>query len=69
MPLLSDETEMQLIADTLHLAGIGDVFKHAMLFVPEMCEDCGVPLFPSRSAEVVHAEMPIDTPAQQLLFH
>jgi hypothetical protein len=46
-----------------------DVFKHAMLFTPESCEDCGVPLFPNRSAEVVHAEMPLDTPAQQLLFH
>lgn len=64
----SDST-IQLISDTLHEAGVGDVFKHAMLFTPEMCEDCGVPLFPNRSADVVHAEMPIDTPAQQLLFH
>ena len=60
---------MELISDTLHTAGVGDIFKHAMLFTPEMCEDCGVPLFPNRSAEVVHAEMPADTPAQQLLFH
>jgi hypothetical protein len=60
---------IELISDTLHAAGVGDVFKHAMLFTPEMCEDCGVPLFANRSAEVVHAEMPIDTPAQQLLFH
>jgi len=60
---------VELIADTLHGAGIGDVFKHAMLFTPEMCEDCGVPLFSNRSADVVHAEMPADTPAQQLLFH
>jgi hypothetical protein len=59
----------RLIADTLHEAGVVDVFKHAMLFTPESCEDCGVPLFPNRSAEVVHAEMPLDTPAQQLLFH
>jgi len=62
-------TTIELISDTLHGAGVGDVFKHAMLFTPEMCEDCGVPLFPNRSAEVVHAEMPEDTPAQQLLFH
>ena len=60
---------IRLIADTLHEAGVVDVFKHAMLFTPESCEDCGVPLFPNRSAEVVHAEMPLDTPAQQLLFH
>ena len=65
----SGNATIDLISDTLHLAGVGDVFKHAMLFTPEMCEDCGVPLFPNRSAEVVHAEMPEDTPAQQLLFH
>ncbi len=62
-------TTVELISDTLHSAGVGDVFKHAMLFTPEMCEDCGVPLFSNRSADVVHAEMPADTPAQQLLFH
>ena len=65
----SGNTTIDLISDTLHQAGVGDVFKHAMLFTPETCEDCGVPLFPNRSAEVVHAEMPEDTPAQQLLFH
>jgi hypothetical protein len=60
---------IELISDTLDAAGVGDVFKHAMLFTPEMCEDCGVPLFANRSADTVHAEMPADTPAQQLLFH
>lgn len=65
----SGHSTIHLISDTLHEAGVGDVFKHAMLFTPESCEDCGVPLFPNRSAEVVHAEMPEDTPTQQLLFH
>lgn len=63
------DATIQLISQTLVETGVGDVFKHAMLFVPEMCEDCGVPLFANRSAEVVHAEMPVDTPVQQLLFH
>jgi len=63
------DATIQLISSTLVDTGVGDVFKHAMLFTPEMCEDCGVPLFPNRSAEVVHAQMPIDTPAQQILFH
>jgi hypothetical protein len=63
------DATIQLISNTLHEAGVGDVFKHAMLFTPEMCEDCRVPLFPNRSAEVVHAEMPVDTPVQQILFH
>jgi hypothetical protein len=58
-----------VISDTLKAAGIQDIFRHAMLFEPEMCEDCGVPLFPDRSGEVVHAEMPEDTPNQHPLFH
>lgn len=60
---------LQKIAETLKESGVQDIFKHAMLFEPEMCEDCGVPLFPDRSGEVVHAEMPEDTPTQQPLFH
>ena len=35
----ASNTTVELIADTLHSAGVGDVFKHAMLFTPEMCED------------------------------
>ena len=46
-----------------------DVFRHAMLFDPELCDDCGAPLFPDRSGEAVHAEMPDDAPTQQPLFH
>lgn len=60
---------LRVISDTLKDAGIQDIFRHAMLFEPEMCEDCGVPLFPDRSGEVVHAEMPEDSPSQQPLFH
>lgn len=60
---------LRVISDTLKDAGVQDIFRHAMLFEPEMCEDCGVPLFPDRSGEVVHAEMPEDTPSQQPLFH
>jgi hypothetical protein len=60
---------LRVISDTLKEAGVQDIFRHAMLFEPEMCEDCGVPLFPDRSGEVVHAEMPEDTPSQQPLFH
>jgi hypothetical protein len=48
---------------------VEDVFRHAVLFSPELCDDCGAPLFPDRHGEVVHAEMPEDTPTQQPLFH
>ena len=60
---------LRLISDTLKEAGVHEIFKHAMLFGLEMCEDCGVPLFPDRSGEVVHAEMPEDTPSEHPLFH
>lgn len=67
--LSDDESPMKKIADALHDAGVEDVFRHAMLFDPELCDDCGAPLFPDRSGEAVHAEMPDDAPTQQPLFH
>jgi hypothetical protein len=67
--LSDDESPMKRIADALRNAGVEDVFRHAMLFDPELCDDCGAPLFPDRSGEAVHAEMPDDAPTQQPLFH
>lgn len=67
--LSDDESLIKKICDALYDAGVEDVFRHAMLFDPELCDDCGAPLFPDRSGEAVHAEMPEDTPTQQLLFH
>ena len=64
-----DESPIKRICDALHEAGVEDVFRHAMLFDPELCDDCGAPLFPDRSGEAVHAEMPDDAPMQQPLFH
>lgn len=64
-----DESPIKKICDALRDAGIEDVFRHAMLFEPELCDDCGAPLFPDRSGEAVHAEMPDDAPTQQPLFH
>ena len=60
---------MKRIADALRDAGVEDVFRHAMLFDPELCDDCGAPLFPDRSGDAVHAELPDDAPTQQPLFH
>ncbi|QWE15789.1 DUF2863 family protein [Polynucleobacter sp. AP-Nino-20-G2] len=67
--LSDDESPMRKIVDALNEAGVEDVFRHAMLFDPELCDDCGAPLFPDRSGEAVHAEMPDDAPTQQPLFH
>jgi hypothetical protein len=57
------------IYDTIKASGIDDQFRHAELFNPEMCEDCGAPMFVDRIGEIVHPEMPEDTPDQQPLFH
>jgi hypothetical protein len=57
------------IYDTIKASGIDDQFRHAELFNPEMCEDCGAPMFVDRNGEIVHPEMPEDTPDQQPLFH
>jgi hypothetical protein len=67
--LSDDESPMKRIADSLREAGIDDVFRHAMLFDPELCDDCGAPLFPDRSGDATHAELPDDAPIQQPLFH
>ncbi|CAM3719103.1 DUF2863 family protein [Polynucleobacter arcticus] len=67
--LVDDDSPMKRIADALRDAGVDDVFRHAMLFDPELCDDCGAPLFPDRSGEAVHAELPDDAPVQQPLFH
>jgi len=67
--LSDDESPIKRICDALRDAGVEDVFRHAMLFDPELCDDCGAPLFPDRLGEQVHAEMPEDTPSQQPLFH
>jgi len=67
--LSDDESPIKKICDALHDAGVEDVFRHAMLFDPELCDDCGAPLFPDRSGEAEHAEMPEDAPTQQPLFH
>jgi hypothetical protein len=64
-----EESPVKRICDALHDSGVEDVFRHAVLFTPELCDDCGAPLFPDRHGEVVHAEMPEDTPSQQPLFH
>ncbi|BDX21582.1 hypothetical protein TUM22923_09030 [Polynucleobacter sp. TUM22923] len=67
--LSDDDCPMKRITDALRDAGVEDVFRHAMLFDPELCDDCGAPLFPDRSGEAVHAELPDDAPTQQPLFH
>ena len=46
----------------LRANGITDIMRHNERFPMEFCEDCGAPLFCDREGELVHAELPEDTP-------
>lgn len=46
----------------LRANGVNDIMRHQERFAMEFCEDCGAPLFCDREGELVHAELPEDTP-------
>jgi hypothetical protein len=50
------------IPDILADAGITDLILLNEIFAMEFCDDCGTPLFSDRDGELVHPEMPEDTP-------
>ena len=56
---------------TAHLneAGVTHIKRINELYVAEYCDDCGSPLFADPTGELVHAEMPEDTPAGSEHFH
>nr|WP_314539994.1 DUF2863 family protein [uncultured Massilia sp.] len=53
----------------LNEVGIAHVKRIGERYVAEYCDDCGAPLFADPSGELVHAEMPEDTPAGNEHFH
>jgi hypothetical protein len=53
----------------LNEAGVTHVKRINELYVAEYCDDCGAPLFADPTGELVHAEMPEDTPAGTEHFH
>jgi hypothetical protein len=57
------------IVKQLNEMGISHVKRIAERYVAEYCDDCGAPLFADPSGELVHAEMPEDTPAGNEHFH
>ena len=60
---------LEEILSHLNDAGITHVKKHSERFVAEYCDDCGAPYFADPSGELVHAEMPEDTPQGGEHFH
>ena len=53
----------------LHESGITHIKRHNERFPMEFCDDCGAPLFADPQSELVHAEMPEDTPQGNEHFH
>ncbi|WP_423708395.1 DUF2863 family protein [Undibacterium sp. WLX3042] len=51
------------IPEILADCGIRQIIQLDEIFAMEFCDDCGTPLFADRDAELVHPEMPEDTPS------
>ncbi len=62
-------TPINEIIAHLNEAGVTHVKRINEVYVAEYCDDCGSPLFADPSGELVHAEMPEDTPAGTEHFH
>ncbi|MFC5474244.1 DUF2863 family protein [Paraherbaspirillum soli] len=63
------ETPLEQILSLLRECGISDIQRHAELYAMEFCDDCGTPLYPDREGDLVHPEMPEDTPNEPAHFH
>jgi hypothetical protein len=62
-------TPINEIIAHLNEAGVTHIKRINELYVAEYCDDCGAPLFADPTGELVHAEMPEDTPAGTEHFH
>lgn len=62
-------TPLEAILTILRQCGITQIKHHAEVFAMEFCDDCGAPLYPDHSGDLVHAEMPDDAPGSAGHFH
>ena len=53
----------------LSQAGVTEVKRLTGLFTPEFCDDCGAPLYPNASGEMLHAELPEEAESPTAHFH
>ncbi|NMM28822.1 MAG: DUF2863 family protein [Glaciimonas sp.] len=60
---------IEIITDLLQEEGITNIKRHNTRFSMEFCDDCGAPLFADDEGELVHPEMPEDTPQGSEHFH
>ncbi len=63
------KTPIEEIIEHLNAAGVTLIKRHNERYVAEFCDDCGAPLFADPAGELVHAEMPEDTPQGSEHFH
>lgn len=57
------------IVELLNSLGVSDVRRIGELLPLEFCDDCGAPLFPDPTGELVHAEMPHEADTAPTHFH
>jgi hypothetical protein len=67
--LEDQKAPLEEILGHLNDAGVTHVKKLSERYIAEYCDDCGAPLFADPSGELVHAEMPEDTPSGGEHFH
>ncbi|MBB3210937.1 hypothetical protein FHW67_000172 [Herbaspirillum sp. Sphag1AN] len=70
-PTSADDTPKPIeeVLQVLRECGIVHVKLLAERYTMEFCDDCGTPLFPAADGELVHPEMPEDTPTSIEHFH
>lgn len=64
-----NKTPIDEIITLLQKEQVHQIKRHKVRFNSEYCDDCGSPLFADPSGELVHAEMPEDTPTGNEHFH
>lgn len=60
---------IDIITALLQEEGVTSIKRHNARFPIEFCDDCGAPLFADDDGELVHPEMPEDTPQGSEHFH
>lgn len=60
---------LDIITILLQEEGVTSIKRHDSRFPIEFCDDCGAPLFADDEGELVHPEMPEDTPQGSEHFH
>lgn len=63
------KSPIEEILALLEECGVLQIKHHSEHFPMEFCDDCGAPLYPDMDAELVHAEMPEDTPVGSTHLH